>query len=94
MSYNTIAAAAKDGDLQQRLMAAAAQEGHPDPQGFVLRHAWQIAADPGIAAPYAYAIGNRMATPGKYDDVVNDATILAVVQPLVTADLAEPEPTP
>ena len=87
MSYSTIARAAVDGDLQQRLKAAAAAEGHPDPQAFVQRHMWQIVSDPGVADPYAYAIGNRMETPGKWDDVVNDATILAVVQPLVQAEL-------
>ena len=90
MSYNTIARAALDGDLQQRLMAAAAQEGHPSPQSFILGNIWTIVANPGIADPYAYALGNRVDRPGAYDDVVNDATILAVVQPLVQADLAEP----
>lgn len=94
MSYNTIARAAHDGYLQQRLMTAAASEGHPNPQQFVLSNVWRIVADPGIADPYAFALGNRMDRPGMYDDVVNDATILAVVQPLVQADLAEPEPTP
>lgn len=87
MSYNTIARAAQDGDLQQRLMAAAAQEGHPQPQQFILSHIWTIVANPGIADPYAYALGNRVDRPGHYDDVVNDATILAVVQPIVTAEL-------
>lgn len=90
MSYNTIARAALDGDLQQRLKAAAAQENHPDPHGFVQRHLWEIVSDPGIAEPYAYAMGNRVESPGKWDDVVNDATILAVVQPLVQADTATP----
>lgn len=94
MSYNTIAAAAKDGDLQQRLMAAAAQEGHPDPQGVVMRHAWTIAADPSVAGPYEYAVGEKKTTPGKWEEIVSDAAILAVVQPLVIADLADPEPTP
>lgn len=89
MSYNTIARAALDGDLQQRLTAAAAQEGHPTPQAFVQSHIWTIVADPGIADPYAYALGNRVDRPGAYDDVVNDATILAVIQPLVQADLPD-----
>jgi hypothetical protein len=89
LSYNTIARAANDGDLQQRLKAAAAQENHPDPHGFVQTHLWEIVSDPGIAEPYAYAMGNRVDRPGFYDDVVNDATILAVVQPLVLADIAE-----
>lgn len=87
MSYNTIARAALDGDLQQRLKAAAAQENHPDPHDFVQRHLWEIVSEPGIADAYAYAMGNRVDRPGFYDDVVNDATILAVVQPLVIADL-------
>jgi hypothetical protein len=89
LSYNTIARAALDGDLQQRLTAAAAQEGHPNPQAFVQTHLWQIVSEPGIADAYAYALGNRVDRPGHYDDVVNDATILTVVQPLVLADLAE-----
>lgn len=91
MSYSTIARAAQDGDLQQRLIAAAAAEGHPDPSSFILARMWTIAADPSISDPYAYAVGNRVETPGRWDDVVNDAAILAVVQPLVTADLTPAE---
>lgn len=92
MSYNTIARAALDGDLQQRCIAAAAAEGHPTPQAFIQTKMWDIAADPSVADPYAYAIGNRIDRPGHYDDVVNDPTILAVIQPLVQADLAATQP--
>lgn len=87
MSYNTIVRAAQDGDLQQRVMAAAAQEGHPTPQAFALEHAWQIAAHVNIVGPYESAITNRIDRPGYYDDVITDAAILAIVQPLVLAEV-------
>lgn len=87
MSYNTIARAAQDGDLQTRLRAAAAQEGHPDPHAFVQTHIWQIASHVNITGPYESAIAGRKETPGKWEDIITDAAILAVVQPLVLADL-------
>lgn len=90
MSYSHIARCAQDGDLQQRLIACAAQEGHPNPQGFVLGNIWAIVSNESIAAPYAFALGNRIDRPGYYDDVVNDATILSVIQPMVVADIATP----
>jgi hypothetical protein len=90
MSYATISRCAQDGDLQQRLIACAAQEGHPEPQSFILGQMWTIASNPSIADPYAYAVGQRIDRPGKYDDVISDSVILGVVQPLVQAAL-QPE---
>lgn len=94
MSYNHIARCAQDGDLQQRLIACAAQEGHPNPnpQSFVLSKIWTIVSDPDIAEPYDYAVNSRKATPGKWDDVVNDGAILTVIQPLVQAEINPPAP--
>ena len=86
MSYSTIARAALDGDLMQRCVAAAAAEGHPNPEFFVRSKMWAIASDVSVSGPYEFAANNRIDRPGLYDDVVSDQVILAVVQPLVAAD--------
>ena len=84
MSYNTIAQMAHDGDLQQRFIACAAQEGIAAPDGWVLDNIWQLVSAPGLADSYQYAVdaANTNANPatGARDDVINDATILATVQ--------------
>lgn len=80
MSYNTIARAAHDGDLQQRFIACAAREGIEDPQSWVLSNIWQLVADPGVANSYESASQTGLAEIGKRDDVVTDGTILAVTQ--------------
>lgn len=90
MSFTDLARSASDGDLQQRLIAAAAAEGHPNPQTLVLSRIWEIVADPAIAAPYAYACGERMDRPGFYPDVITDEVISSVVGPLVAAEVTPP----
>lgn len=90
MSYSTIALSARDGDLQQRLIAAAAAEQHPDPQTFVLSNIWAIVSKPDIADDYAYAWDSKRRDIGADATVITDAKILAVIQPMVIADLATP----
>ena len=86
MSYNTIARCAEDADLQQRVVACAAQEGVEGPDSWAAGHRWKFAANPDVAAPYAYAMEQGLANPGKRDDVINDNIILSVVQALRAAE--------
>lgn len=92
MSYTDLARSANDSDLQQRLIAAAAAEGHPDPQTLVLSKMWQIVSDPAISEPYAYACGNRVDRPGFYGDIVSDEVISTVIGPLVASEVAPAGP--
>lgn len=89
MSYNTIVHMAHDGDLQQRFIACAAQEGIDQPDSWVLTNKWAlVASDPQAIADYAYAEdtdNQGLAQYGKRDDVINDAKILAIVQARVGA---------
>lgn len=85
MSYNTIATMARDGDLQQRLIACAATEGIENPQNWVLGNNWKLAATPGFADAYQYAVDVHNGRPGYYDDVINDQMILSAVQALHNA---------
>jgi hypothetical protein len=80
MSYNAIAEMARDGDLQQRFIACAAQEGIENPETWVRQNIWQLCAAPGLADSYEYAVNTDKITPGKLEDVISDATILATVQ--------------
>lgn len=82
MSYNTIASMARDGDLQQRLIACAAAEGIDGAQSWALSNVWHLAATPGFADAYQYAVDNHNGRPGFYDDVINDQMILGAVQTL------------
>lgn len=88
MSYNTISVMARDGDLQQRFIACAAQEGIENPQNWVLTNIWQLVSSPGLAGSYSYAVDtttiNQNPNVGQRDDVINDATILSAVQALRT----------
>ncbi len=80
MSYNTIATMAHDGDLQQRFIACAAQEGEADPVSWVLGSIWTLVSDQAAIDSYQYAADQGLAAPGRRSDVVNDAKILSIVQ--------------
>lgn len=90
MSYNTFARMAHDGDLQQRMIASAAQEGVEEPQSWVLSNIWQLVTTGTLSTDYQYAIDvHRVDRPGYYEDIVNDGAILSVIQARIAA-LAEP----
>ncbi|MFA5608118.1 MAG: hypothetical protein WDA07_13190 [Leucobacter sp.] len=94
MSYNAIAEMALDSDLINRTAACAATEGVTmHPVSWAAERMWQIAASPGWGAAYAYAVQTGKERPGLAEDVVTDAQILAAVQPLATAWVAENSPT-
>lgn len=81
MSYNSIAAAATDTDLRQRIAACFAQEtdGPDQPEALAALHQWRIVADETISDAYAYAVATDVPDPGSNEAVVSDAAILAAV---------------
>jgi len=93
MAYNTIVAIAGSTSLTERVAAAAAQEGIEDPVAWAQRHVWQLAAEPGWAEAWQYALDaytlNVNPDTGQRNDVINDAMILAAVQ-AITAEEAGP----
>lgn len=84
MAYSAIADMARSNTLVNRITGAAAQEGIPDPQAWAMAHVWQIAAQPGWADAWAYAVdtANDDVNPdtGARPGVIGDAMILAAVQ--------------
>lgn len=84
MSYNNIAAIARDFDLQQRLIACAAEQGHTEPETFIEAHIWTLAASPGWAAAWGSALATDPpnARPGYDESVITDGNILSAVQAL------------
>jgi hypothetical protein len=94
MSYTTIYANANDEHFQQRLMAAAAQEGHENPEyamSVLLR--WKVASATDIEQAYEYAINSGNPDPGGDPTVITDAQILAKVQPILNPPPPEPPPS-
>ena len=85
MSYNSIAAAAQDSDLKQRVAACFAQEtdGPDQPEALAGLHMWRIVANGPIADAYAYAVATDVPNPGRDEAVVTDANILDAVTAIV-----------
>jgi hypothetical protein len=88
MSYQSIVEMAGSQSLMGRIAAAAADEGESDPVTWTQRNIWAIvAADQGWADAWDYArdtatLDNNPDT-GARPGVINDAMILAVIQPMV-----------
>lgn len=82
MSYLTQADLADDGDLRRRVTACAALEGIPNPEGWAYERRWELSAQPGWDAAYAYAVGQGVERPGSDAAVISDQMILAAVQHL------------
>lgn len=91
MSYNSIAAAAQDGDLRLRVAACFAQEtdGPEQPPALAELHIWRIVANGPIADAYSYAVATNVPNPGKDEAVVTDANILDAVTAIVAPDTPE-----
>jgi hypothetical protein len=85
VSYNSIAAAAQDADLKQRVAACFAQEtdGPDQPEALAALHMWRIVANGPIADAYSYAVATDVPNPGKDEAVVTDAAILDAVTAIV-----------
>jgi hypothetical protein len=85
VSYNSIAAAAQDADLKQRVAACFAQEtdGPDQPEALAALHMWRIVANGPIADAYSYAVATDVPDPGSNEAVVTDAAILDAVTAIV-----------
>lgn len=87
MSYNDIAAMARNGDLRLRIAACAAEEGvvDPHPTRWADEHQWQIVAKPDWESAWQYAREVGAITQLGFDEaVINDQMILSAVQGLRT----------
>jgi hypothetical protein len=84
MSYTTIHQCAHDEAFIARLMAAAAQEGHPNPEyasSVLLR--WPVSSATDIAGAYEFAVNSDNPNPGGDPTVITDQQILSAVQPIL-----------
>lgn len=84
MAYEDVSKLAHDGNLRERLIAAAAMEGIPDPEQWVDGKRWDFAAQPGWSTAYASAVAAYIDLPGLRPGVIGDDMILAAVQALNT----------
>lgn len=84
MSYQAIMSMAQSGALRERVMACAAEQGEADPPGWSTTNMWKIAASPGWADKWSYAVDaltvNQNPELGARTDVISDEDILAAVQ--------------
>lgn len=90
MSYTSIYQNANDEEFQHRLMSAAAQEGHDNPEyamSVLLR--WPVASKTDIEDAYEFALNSGNPSPGGDPAVITDGQILAAVQSI----LNPPPPT-
>lgn len=90
MSYLSIVEMAGSPSLTTRIVAAAADEGHPDPLNWAQSNIWGIVAESSDWATnwdYAKAAASPNVNPdtGVRTDVITDAMILSVVQPMVSS---------
>ena len=91
MSYASIVDMSQSAALRARVAACAADEGlQGDPTVWAASHIWEIvASDAGWVQAWDSAVAsssvNYNPDTGARDDVITDAMILSVVQPLITA---------
>lgn len=94
MSYSTIHACAHDLAFQNRIEAACAQEGEPNPTMSMNATVYPISATADVEAAYASALAGENPDPGGDESVITDAMILSHLQPLLPVDLnIPPAPT-
>jgi len=103
MSYSSQAALSVDPHFLNRVSACAAVEvptsglsvTSPVPTGpeWAARNIWAVAAAPGFADAYEYAINTSVEDPGKDPAVITDAQILGAVQSLLPPKPPVIEPT-
>ena len=89
MTYSSVVEMAGSIALRNRITAAAASEGATDPATWTAEHIWEVvAAGSDWAAPRdsarASSSDNWNPDTGARDDVITDAMILSVVQPMVS----------
>ena len=95
MSYYDQSLLARDPDFRERIAACAATEEQSGadlddhPTAFADREQWAIAAAPGFAAAYSYALETGVEHPGRDVSVISDAQLLSAVQAIL-----QPPPPP
>lgn len=91
MSYTSVTNMANSNSLKQRVIACAAQEGHTNPTDFANRKMLNLCADTGWVAAWDYAVAeatvNVNPDTGVRTDVISDAMILTLVQPIVQDEM-------
>jgi hypothetical protein len=89
MAYYDVGVMVGSNGLRKRVAACAAQESSTplaDPMRWAAEHIWVIAAAPGWDAKWASGVAAYPdEDPGDKSDVITDADILAVVQPIILA---------
>lgn len=88
MSYSAQAMLSNDSDFIARISACAAVEAPKDhqPVQWAHDHVWWIAAAPGFADAYEYALNTGNTRPGNDPAVITDAQILSAVQFIVSEE--------
>lgn len=84
MSYQSIVEMAASQSLQSRIVAAAADEGIPDPLTWTTQNTWAIVSNAEWSQAWDYAretaTDDSNPDTGKRPGVINDTMILAAVQ--------------
>lgn len=83
MSYSDQALLSNDADFRDRLAACAAVElelAGEHPVSWAANAQWEIAAAPGFADKYGYALATGVVRPGNDPAVISDGEILSAVQ--------------
>ncbi|QWY83811.1 hypothetical protein SEA_PERMAG_23 [Microbacterium phage PermaG] len=94
MSYATVALIRQNFDISNRVAACVAVEGiAPYPEQWVAERSWALAAQPGWADAWAYALAahpdDDEYRPGWDEGVITDGMILSAVQSLNAVPQAE-----
>jgi hypothetical protein len=93
MSYSSQAELSRDPDFLSRVSACAAVEvPKPNsPTDWAYANIWWLAAAPGFADSYEYALNTGVERPGNDPAVITDAQILGAVQALIAGEATPPE---
>ena len=94
MGYYEQSLLSKDGFFRERIAACVSSEPTEigmHPTTWADQHQWQIAAAPGFADAYSYALETGVEDPGKDPAVIADEQLLAAVQDILNPPVPEPE---
>ena len=96
MTYNAQSKLSQDSDFRNRVAACAATQPEVtgQPTMWADTHLWDIAAAPGFADKYQYALDTDVEHPGADEAVIPDADILAAVQAMIAELQPPPNPAP
>lgn len=88
MSYSAQAQLSNDSDFLARVSSCAAVEVPKthQPKQWAADHIWWVAASPGFADAYEYALNTNVERPGNDPAVITDGQILASVQAIMAEE--------